>query len=355
VVLDAVTRTLGEKAANVHRSVHQFGDEATEAYESARRSVARHVGADQHEIVFTRNATDALGLVARCWPRTGRVVVSWGEHHSALLPWGDTNVVRLPPRADGGVDETAVRAELSRGGVGVVVLGHESNVTGSRADVRGLADATHAAGAILVLDAAQSVPHAPVDVTALGCDFLAFSGHKCYGPTGLGVLYGRADHLDELRPDVRGGGTVERVLPSGVEDKDVPWRLEPGTPAVEAAVGLVEALQYMRGIGLDEIDRHVRDLSAYARAQLADLPGIRIVSAPGSAITSFVATSPSHLLARGLSDRFGVCVRSGYHCAQPLHDELGLSPTIRLSFGVYNRPVDVDRCVVGLKKLLSVI
>jgi cysteine desulfurase/selenocysteine lyase len=253
------------------------------------------------------------------------------------------------------VDEEAIRAELARGGVGVVVLSQVSNVIGTRADVRGLADAAHAGGAVLVLDAAQSVPHTPVDVNDLGCDFLAFSGHKCYGPSGVGILYGRADRLDRLRPDSRGGGTVEQVRRSGVEDKDAPWRLEPGTPSIEAAVGLAAALRYMRGIGLEKIDRHVRDLANYARLRLADLPGVQVVSPAGGQVTSFIAGAPSHVLARGLSDRFGVCVRSGFHCAQPLHDELGLPPTVRLSFGVYNQPADVDRCITGLKSLLQVV
>ncbi len=228
-VIDAITNALTSTGGNVHRAVHLLGDEITEQFEQARRKVAAFIGAQPHETVFVRNTTEGFNLVARCLRRPGRVLLSAGEHHSGLLPWTGA-VQRLPPRDDGQVDEDTMLRELGRGGVGVVFVSHASNVTGHRVNVRLLADAAHAAGAVLVLDGAQSAPHGTLDVGELGCDFLAFSSHKMCGPSGIGALFGRAELLAEMSWHLHGGGTVESVRQGQPLPREAPWRSRPALP-----------------------------------------------------------------------------------------------------------------------------
>jgi cysteine desulfurase/selenocysteine lyase len=358
-VIEAVTDALGLHSANVHRAVHLLGDEATELFEGARRKVARLIGAETHEVVLLRNATEGLNLVARSYPRRGRVLVSLGEHHSNLLPWGGEGVTRIPPRPDGTADLERLLHELARGGAALVAVSHVSNVAGGRTDVRRLAEAAHAAGAVLVLDAAQSVPHLPTDVLELDCDFLAFSGHKLCGPSGVGVLYGKAERLAELDWHFQGGGTVEQVVQGVPQPRQAPWRFEAGTPAIEAVIGLGAAVDYLQEIGLENVEAHVRTLYALARARLKLVRGARVVGpeavGDGHAgpLSFTVAGVPAHLIARALSDGHGICVRSGYHCAQPLHEHLGVPPTVRLSFYLYNTPEEVDLVFAALAQVLA--
>jgi cysteine desulfurase/selenocysteine lyase len=212
---------------------------------------------------------------------------------------------------------------------------------------------------VLVLDAAQSVPHAPIDVLNLDCDFLVFSGHKVCGPSGIGVLYGKAERLAELSWYLHGGGTVEQVTHGTPGPRQAPWRFEAGTPAIEAAVGLGAAIDYLLAIGLENVEGHVRLLHDHARGRLVGLPGARLlgpeVPADGHAgpVSFTLADIPAHLLARALSDSHGICVRSGYHCAQPLHEHLGFPPTLRISFALYNQPREIDLCFEALAQILS--
>jgi cysteine desulfurase/selenocysteine lyase len=358
-VIQAVADVLGRHSSNVHRAVHWLGDEATELFEGARAKVARLIGAEAHEVVLLRNTTEALNLVARCLPRRGRVVVSLGEHHSNLLPWGGESVTRLPPSPDGLPDVPGILRELGRGGVAVVAVSHVSNVAGGRADVPALTAAAHAAGAVLVLDGAQSVPHCPIDVLELGCDFLAFSSHKMCGPSGVGVLYGKAERLAELDGYLSGGGTVEQVVGGAAEPKQPPWRFEAGTPPIEAVIGLGAAVDYLQEVGLENVEGHVRRLYAQARQRLQTLPGVRILG-PSAAergcagpLSFTIPNTPSPLIARALSDGHGICVRSGYHCAQPLHESLRFPPTVRLSFSLYNQPWEIDHFFEALAQILS--
>jgi cysteine desulfurase/selenocysteine lyase len=266
-------------------------------------------------------------------------------------------VTRLPPRPDGGPDAEAVVRELGRGDVAVVTVSQVSNVTGARADVRRLADAAHAAGAVLVVDGAQSVPHRPIDVQELGCDFLAFSGHKMCGPSGVGVLYGKAERLAELEWHLRAGGTVEGVTHGEPRPRQPPWRFEAGTPPIEGVVGLGAAVDYLRAVGLEEIDTHCRALRAEALRRLQGLPGARVLGGAGDEdgggpLSFTVPGAPAHTLARGLSDRFGICVRSGHHCAEPLHESLRSPPSLRLSFYLYNQPWEIGHFFEALGRLL---
>jgi cysteine desulfurase/selenocysteine lyase len=244
---------------------------------------------------------------------------------------------------------------MARGGVAVVAVAQVSNVTGARADVRRLAEMAHAAGAVLVVDAAQSVPHLPVDVRQLDCDFLAFSGHKLGAPAGIGGLFGRPELLEELGWHLRGGGTVETVRGGQAKARAVPWRLEAGTPPVEVAAGLSAAVDYLRTVGLEEIEAHEKQLFRQALARLRRLSGARLVGPDdpdrGGPLSFVVDGAPSHLLARTLSDAYGICVRSGFQCAEPLHESLGLAPSVRLSFGPYNQPGEIDAAFDAIERV----
>jgi cysteine desulfurase/selenocysteine lyase len=356
-VIDAVAYVLTNCTANVHRSVHLLGDEATQLYENARQRVANLINAESHEIVFVRNTTEALNLLARCWPRRGRVVTTLAEHHSNLLPW-TSQVVRLSPKAQGELDLQALDLELSRGTVALVSLSHVSNVTGLAIDAASIAERVHKAGAIFVLDGAQSVPHLPVDVQAIDCDFLAFSGHKLGAPTGIGVLYGKAERLAEIDWYLHGGSTVEAVHLGTPIPKPPPWRFEAGTPAIEAAVGLATAADFIDSIGLDVIAQHERSLIQQALARIEEqLPEAEVVGPRDSRRVGPLSIAfrrlPPNIIARGLSDGFGICVRSGFHCAQPLHESLQVPPTLRASFSLYNTPAEVNHFVEALKELVA--
>jgi cysteine desulfurase/selenocysteine lyase len=354
-VIDAVLAVLSRHTANVHRAVHVLGDEATQMFEDARWKIARLIGAEPHEVLLLRNTTEALNLVARCYPRKGRVLVSRGEHHSNLLPWGRDRTTLLPPGPDGGPDRAAILKELAGGGVSVVAVSHLSNVTGAQTDVAALAGPVHAAGAVLVVDGAQSVPHVPVDVHELGCDYLAFSGHKMGGPSGIGVLFGKAERLAELDWYLQGGGTVEEVAAAGPKARQAPWRFEAGTPAIEGAIGLGAAVDYLQAIGLEEVEAHCRHLHRLARTRLQTVRGVRLLgeTTGASGPISFTLTNVlSHMVARALSDAWGICARSGYHCAQPLHEHLHAPPSLRLSFYLYNQPWEIDRFFEALDRIL---
>jgi len=356
-VIDAVVDVLSNKTANIHRSVHHLGDLATAAFESSRKTTADFIGADAHEIVFLRNTTEALNLVALGWPEDGAQVISIGEHHSNLLPWRQ-KVRKLLPRLDGNFDEAALQRELERGGVRVVSVSHISNVLGCQNDIATLADLCHAHGAILVVDAAQSVPHQRVDVYDLNCDFLAFSGHKLGAPSGVGVLFGKAELLERIAWHQHGGSTVEEVHAESVTPKDIPWRLEAGTPAIESVVGLAAAIKFLDSLGMDRVHANQLAIANYALKQIqARLPTMSIlgpidVERTGPISMVQRAVSP-HLLARGLSDRYQVCSRSGFHCAQPLHEFLGVPASLRLSFYVYNTIEEIDLAIDAIERLLA--
>jgi len=356
-VIDAVTGTLSSYTANVHRAVYQIGDEATELYEGARETVARFINAEPHEVVFLRNATEGLNLLSRSWKRDGRVLTSYGEHHSNLLLWGN-DVARLEPLPDGSLDMDRLDAELAKGDVAMVTLSQLSNVTGILLDAAEVARRVHAAGAVFALDGAQSVPHRATDVKMLDCDFLVFSGHKMCAPTGIGVLYGKAEHLARLDWYLRGGQTVEQVHVDNIVPKQPPWKFEAGTPPIEAAAGLGAAIGFLQSVGMESIEKHLDVLTQHAiksvgeKVPQAGFFGPSNGSRRGPVSLQLEGVSP-HVVARALSDGYGICLRSGYHCAQPLHELLNSPPTLRASFYLYNTTEEIDYFTEALAEILS--
>ena len=365
-VLDAMREYDETTHANVHRGVYAIAEEATRRFEAARANVGRFIGAPEpsREIVFTKNATEALNLVAHTWGRThlGRgdvVVLTEMEHHANIVPWHMLAAERgielrwIPIDDDGRLVLDSLDAVLD--GAKLLGLTCMSNVLGTLTPVAELAAAAHAAGAVVVADACQSVPHLPTDVSSLGVDFLAFSAHKMLGPTGIGVLWGREELLAELPPFLGGGEMILDVRKDGFTPNDIPWRFEAGTPPITQAIGLGAAVDYLRGVGMDKVRAHEIDLTRYAldalRGRFGD--GIRIFGPPraedrGGVISFAFGDVHPHDVSQIL-DEYGVCVRAGHHCAKPLMRRLGVNATARASFGPYNDEHDVDTLVEALE------
>ena len=355
--------------ANIHRGIYTIAEEATAAYEDARRRVARFVGAaSPREIVFTRNSTEALNLVAHSWGRSrleagDAIVLTEMEHHSNLVPWqllADERRIELrfiPVTRDGELALDALPALLADGRVKLVSVVHISNVLGTVNPVAEIARQAHAAGAVFVVDASQSVPHCPVDVRALGADFVAFTSHKMLGPTGIGALWARREWLEAMPPFLGGGEMIREVKLTGSKWNDVPWKFEAGTMPIAEAVGLGAAVDYLEALGMDAVFAHDRELAAYAMARLADVPDLHLLGPPaerrGGVVAFTLADIHPHDVATVL-DGDGVAVRAGHHCAMPLHESLGIPASARASFHCYSLPEDVDALVAGLHKARKV-
>lgn len=365
-VLDAERTFLTDYNAPVHRGAYQIAEEATDAYEDARDAIARFVGARGHEIAFTKNATEALNEVAFILgdPRSGdlavgegdEIVISEVEHHANLVPWQElalrtgATLRWYTATEDGRIDLDSL--ELSEK-TKVVALSHQSNVTGAQLDVDEAVRRAHAVGALFVLDACQSVPHMPVDFTALDVDFAAFSGHKMLGPNGVGVLYGKASLLDALPPFLTGGSMIELVTMEKTTFAEVPQRFEAGTQMTSQVVGLGAAVAYLENLGMDAVAAHEHDLTAYALGQLQEIEGVRIIGPTtaehrGSAVSFVVDGIHPHDLGQVLDDQ-GICIRVGHHCAWPVHRCLGVQATARASFYIYNTRDEVDALVAGVR------
>ncbi len=357
-VLDAMDRFYRTSYANIHRGVYTIAEEATRAYEDARRKAARLVGASDHrEVVFTRNTTEAINLVAHSWARThlseGDVVVTtMMEHHANIVPWHILAEERgielrwIPLTEDGHLDLDDLDRLLD--GAKLVTVAQVSNVLGTVNELRSLADAAHRAGAHFLVDAAQSVPHMPVDVGEIDCDFLAYSAHKLCGPTGIGVLWARREILEEIPPFLGGGEMIMDVRLDGFTPNEVPHKFEAGTMPIAEAVGLAAAIDYLEAIGFDAVRRHERELTRYALDLLDDRFGDRIrIFGPASAderggVLSFeLGDVHPHDISQVL-DEYAVCVRAGHHCAKPLMRSLGVPATARASFYIYNDEADAD-------------
>ncbi|HVL91816.1 MAG TPA: SufS family cysteine desulfurase [Acidimicrobiales bacterium] len=362
-VLDAMTSYYDTTHANVHRGVYAMAEEATARYEGARATVARFIGAaHSREVVFTKNGTESLNLVAKAWGRAhlaaGDVVVlTEMEHHANLVPWlmlkDELGVeLRYIPVADDGFLDLAGLDRLLDGAK-VLSFTAASNVLGTLPPVRALADAAHAAGALVVVDACQLVPHVPTDVASLGADFVAFTGHKMLGPTGIGVLWGRAEVLDATPPFLGGGDMICDVRLDGFTPNELPWKFEAGTPPIAEAIGLAAAVDYLSALGMDAVRDHEVTLTDYALRTLAARFGDAITvygptdPAFRGGVVSFTFRSPEgrevhpHDVSQVL-DQAGVCIRAGHHCAKPLMRRLGVGATARASLYLYNDQADVD-------------
>ena len=354
-VIDAITTAYARDYATVHRGIYQRSSDMTAAYEAARAAAAGLIGGAAHELVLTRGATEAINLVARVLPKEGRdrVLLSALEHHSNIVPWQlagyEVDVCPLSP--DGRIDLDAAEAMLTEQHR-VVAFAHVSNVLGSILDAPRAAEIAHSKGALLLLDGCQAVPRIPVDVASIGCDFYAFSGHKLYGPTGIGCLWGRAELLDAMPPWHGGGAMIEQVTFERTTYAPPPQRFEAGTPHIVGAIGLHAAVQWVEQLSLDAIHAHECALVAECRAALSSITGVTLYGPEHSAgIVSFnVDGVHAHDVATILDDA-GVAVRAGHHCAQPLMELLGVDATARASFAAHGDSSDIAALVGGLHQV----
>jgi cysteine desulfurase/selenocysteine lyase len=362
-VLEAMDEYYTEYRASIHRGVYPLAARATDAYEGARERVAAFAGSTAGETVFTRNATEAINLVAYSWGRANvgpddLVVLSQMEHHANIVPWQllGCKLAYIPMHDDGSLDLDAYDALLEQGPK-LVAVAHVSNVVGTINPVAEIAARAHAAGALVLVDGAQAVPSMAVDVAEIDADFYAWTGHKAYGPTGIGVLHGRRSLLEEMPPFLGGGHMIARVGEDGSTWAEPPAKFEAGTMMVAEAIGLGAATEFLDGIGMDAVWEHSRDVVGYAVDRLREVPGLTLygpdVEHRGSVCAFALDGVHPHDVAEILG-REGVCVRAGHHCAQPLMRRLGVSATSRASFAVHSTHEEVDRLIAGLETVRGV-
>jgi cysteine desulfurase/selenocysteine lyase len=363
-VIEVVAEHLGAHNANVHRGVYALAQEADAAFEGARARIAAHVGAATETTIFTKNATEAINLVAYAWGRTNigpgdAVLITQMEHHANLVPWqvlcrergAELRYLNLDEQGELSLED--LDRELARGDVRLLAFAHVSNVLGTINPVAEMVARARAAGAVTVIDGAQAVPQMPVDVESIGADFYAWTGHKALGPTGVGVLHGRREVLERMPPFLTGGDMIANVDHREASWNELPWKFEAGTPPVAEAVGLAAAVDYLAALGMERVRAHEQALTKRMLDGLATVPGLRVVGPPGAerrgALASFTIEGiHPHDIAE-LADREGVCIRAGHHCAQPLMRCLGVGATARASVGVYNDGDDVDALVGALQ------
>jgi cysteine desulfurase/selenocysteine lyase len=365
VVIDAVSDHLERHNANVHRGVYALAQEADAAYDEARASVARFVRADPKGTIFTKNVTEAINLVAYAWGRASihpgdEVLITAMEHHANIVPWQvlcrekGAELRYLDVDEHGMLDPAQLHSELERGRTRLVAVTHISNVLGTINPVSEMTAKIRAAGAISLVDGAQAVPHMQVDIEAVGADFYAWTGHKALGPTGIGVLHGRRELLEEMPPFLTGGDMIASVDFQSATWNELPYKFEAGTPPVAEAVGLGAAVEYLSQLGMERVRAHELELTAHLLARLSEIEGLRVVGPPEAAdrggLASFAIEGMHPHDVAELADRGGVCIRAGHHCAQPLMRCLGLSATARASVGVYNTPADVDALIEALQR-----
>lgn len=368
-VIDVYDNVYRKVNANIHRGVHHLSNVCTDLYEKARQIVARHLNAaDSSEIVFTRNTTESINLVAYAYGDKfvgpgDEVVVSEMEHHSNIVPWQLLCQRRgakllVAKVSDHGELDMGQLAGLLSERTRIVSIAHVSNVMGSVNDVRTIVGMAHSVGAVAVIDAAQSVPHQAIDVQSIGCDFLAFSGHKVYAPLGSGALYGRRDLLNAMNPWMAGGEMIDKVSFAGTTFAEPPLKFEAGTPDYAAAIALGAALDYVDGIGMDVIEAHEASLVKRTLDGLLAIPGVRVIGQAENhaSAVSFLVDSIHPYDAGMILDKLGIAVRTGHHCAQPLMDRFGIVGTVRASFALYNTADEVDALLNGVewvKKMFS--
>lgn len=368
-VIEAVADVYQRYYANVHRGIYPLAEEASLAYEAARQKVADFIGADEAaEVIFVRNTTEALNLVMYAWGLHNihagdRIVITEMEHHSNMVPWQElarwkqAELVYAPVTDTGELDLDALNNLIHGGRTRLVAFTAMSNVLGTVTPVREIAAMAHAAEALVVVDGAQSVPHLPTDVRALGVDFLAFSGHKLGAP-GVGALYGRRAVLERMAPFLYGGDMILRVTKAGATWNDLPYKFEAGTPAIAEAIGLGAAVDYLRALGMDAVHAHEQALVSYAMARLQEVPGVRILGPAAERRGGVVAFTLEGVHPHDIADilgGLGVCIRAGLHCAEPLHQRFGVPATARASFYIYTVPEEIDALIAGLHEVRRVM
>ena len=363
-VIDALDEYYRHGNANIHRGAHHLAAEATEAYEKVRRQVQALIGARHHyEIVFTRGTTESINLVAssfakRYFKGNDEVIVSGMEHHSNIVPWQLAGATLRPiPFSDEGVLDFKACEALFNEHTRIVAVCHASNTLGTVNPIKEIVAMAHAHGVPVLVDGAQAVSHMRVDVQALGCDFYCFSGHKMYGPMGVGVMYGREELLGEMPPYQGGGEMISEVTFERTTYNELPFKFEAGTPSVGDVIGLGKAIEFMQGMGIETIAAQEADLLAYSTQSLAELPGIRFFgSAPQKTSVLSFLVGDSHPYDVGtLLDQFGIAVRTGHHCTQPVMDRFGIPGTVRASFAVYNTRAEVDALVAALRRIMPML
>ena len=364
-VIDAVADYYSKYSANVHRSIYSIGEKATEKYEGSRSKVAKLINANSNSIIFTRGTTESINLVAYTWARKNlksgdEILLTEMEHHSNLIPWQicsqETGAVLkfIPFNEDGTLDLSDPEKWFTNKTKLVAVI-HQSNVFGTVNPIKDIIKLAKSVSAVTLIDAAQSVPHQKVDVQDLDCDFLAFSGHKMLGPTGVGVLYGKPEILEEMPPFMGGGEMIKTVSLNDSTWNDIPWKFEAGTPNIAQAIGLGSAIDYINEIGLDKIHEHEQDILTYALEKMQKIPEVNIYGSAderGAVISFNLENIHPHDLSQ-LLDNDGIAIRAGHHCAQPIMKKLGVSATGRASFYLYNSKEDVDRLCESLVKTVK--
>jgi cysteine desulfurase/selenocysteine lyase len=368
-VIEAISSYYSNSNANIHRGVYALAREATELFEGARERVASFAGWEPASTIFTKNATEAINLVAYSWGREhvgegDEVLVTQMEHHSNIVPWQllcqerGAKLRYLSVSEEGTLSLDELDEVLSGGRVRLAAFAHVSNVLGTINPVEEIVRRARMAGAVTLVDGSQAVPQLPVDLTAIDADFYAWTGHKALGPTGIGILHGRRELLEAMRPFLGGGDMISHVGFDESTWNELPWKFEAGTSPVAEGVGLGAAIDYLAGIGMENVRAHERDLTAYALERLPEVEGIRLfgpldAERRGGVVSFAIEGIHPHDIAE-LCDREGVCIRAGHHCAQPLMRELGVAATARASFHVYNSREDIDRLVDALGRAREV-
>lgn len=355
-VIQTISNYYENYCANIHRGIHTLSQESSQLYEESRRKVARFINADEREIIFVRNTTEAINLVSHCLKGEGKILTTVMEHHSNLLPWSrkkDVEYVDIDSQGRINIDD--LRNRLDRSTL-LVTVGHISNVLGLINPVQIVIEEAKRKGVLCLVDGAQSVPHMGIDVKELGCDFLVFSGHKMLGPSGIGVLFIKEDLYERMEPYLVGGSTIKEVHLDGYVPEDPPLCYEAGTPNIEGAIGLGNAIDYLENIQMENVYTHDKALTELAIERMKNMNNLEIYGSLDqkerlSVITFNVNGMGCHAVAKVLNLRENIMIRSGFHCAQPLHDRLGIGPSARISFYIYNNEEEVEIMAELLSKL----
>ncbi len=366
IVIDAVKDYYENYNANIHRSIHTLGEKATAAYEGAHKKTSDFINSDFEEVAFTSGTTESLNILA--YSLSGRlnagdeIALSQMEHHSNLVPWQQLALKRklklkfIKINKEGLLDEKSINESITKK-TKIVSLAHVSNVLGTVNNVKEIGKIAHENNSLLIVDAAQSVPHMPVDVKKLDCDFLAFSGHKMLAPTGIGALYGKKELLEEMEPMLYGGGMIKEVTFENTKFNELPWKFEAGTPNIAQAIGLGYAIDYLNKIGMKNIENYEKELVKYAYKRLSEMKKIEIYGPSAVKRLGLVSFNIKNVHAHDTAqilDGEGIAIRAGHHCAMPLHSLLGIAASARASFYLYNTKEEIDKLIDGIKKVIKV-